>query len=150
MPEAILIAGANGAGKTTFARNQLPLAHAAAIFLNADEIQQTDPAFATPQAAARELLKRLDAIVAWRSDFALETTLSSMMYARRFPGWKAAGLTVSVYFLEVVTADLAVSRVARRVALRCTRPIKRWRIGGIISMWSRKDRTSCQPQSRRY
>jgi predicted ABC-type ATPase len=38
-PEAILIAGANGSGKTTFARQVLPLIHPAVAFLNADEIR---------------------------------------------------------------------------------------------------------------
>jgi len=38
MPEAVIIAGANGAGKTTFARHFVPLAFPNAEFLNADEI----------------------------------------------------------------------------------------------------------------
>lgn len=115
LPDAVLIAGANGAGKTTFARNLLPLSHPACVFLNADEIQR-EPAFAAPAAAGRELLRRLDAHVAQSADFAIETTLSSMMYARRIPAWRRAGYAITLYFLEVATADLAVARVAQRVA----------------------------------
>lgn len=40
VPVAILIAGANGSGKTTFARQMLPLLHPEASFINADEIQR--------------------------------------------------------------------------------------------------------------
>jgi predicted ABC-type ATPase len=57
--EAILIAGANGSGKTTFARQVLPLTHPTVQFLNADEIRHEDPRFASDVAATRELLRRL-------------------------------------------------------------------------------------------
>lgn len=40
MARAILVAGANGAGKTTFARQFLPTLYPGAVFLNADEIQR--------------------------------------------------------------------------------------------------------------
>jgi predicted ABC-type ATPase len=48
--------------------------------------------------------------------FALETTLSSGMYARQIPGWRAQGYQVWLYFLEAISADFAVARVAQRVA----------------------------------
>jgi len=112
----VLIAGANGAGKTTFARNVLPLVHSGCTFLNADEIQREDAAFSTPAAAGRELLRRLAELVSQRLSFALETTLSSRMYARDIPAWRAAGYQVWFYFLEAPSADFAVKRVAERVA----------------------------------
>lgn len=52
-PEAILIAGANGAGKTPFARQFLRVRYPAATFLNADEIQREHPAFASRGGRAR-------------------------------------------------------------------------------------------------
>lgn len=57
-PAAILIAGANGAGKTTFARQFLRVRYPGAKFLNADEIQREGAGFAHPVAAGRELLRR--------------------------------------------------------------------------------------------
>lgn len=59
MPKAIVICGANGAGKTSFARSLLPLLHPGVPFLNADEIQGDSPHLAHPIAASWELLKRL-------------------------------------------------------------------------------------------
>ena len=76
-PRAILIAGANGAGKTTFAREVLYVRYPIVTFLNADEIQREGGAFGHPFAAGRELLRRLDAQVAQRASFAVETTLAS-------------------------------------------------------------------------
>ena len=46
----------------------------------------------------------------------VETTLASRGYARRIPGWQAAGYDVSLHFLALPSADAAVARVARRVA----------------------------------
>ena len=52
MPEAIIIAGANGAGKTTFARQLLPALHPDVAFLNTDELQLENAALSHPVAAA--------------------------------------------------------------------------------------------------
>ena len=116
MPDAVLIAGANGAGKTTFAMNFVPLAFPDAEFLNADEIQRERAVEIAPLAAGRELLRRLAVRVDRREDFVIETTLSSAGYARMFPAWQARGYRISLHDLEVSSADLAVARVARRVA----------------------------------
>jgi predicted ABC-type ATPase len=116
LPKAIIFAGANGAGKTTFARNVLPLLHAECTFLNADEIQREDVRFGSPTAAGRELLHRLTNLLGNQASFALETTLSSRMYARDIPNWRAAGYAVWLYYLEATSADFAVARVAQRVA----------------------------------
>ena len=48
VPDAILIAGANGSGKTTFARQVLRLRYPEAEFINADEIQREDAQFEHP------------------------------------------------------------------------------------------------------
>jgi len=62
MAEAVLIAGANGAGKTTFARHFILAAFLDAVFLNADEIQREGPL--SPLQAGRELIRRMEALVA--------------------------------------------------------------------------------------
>jgi predicted ABC-type ATPase len=48
--------------------------------------------------------------------FALETTLSGRRYAGLIPEWRAAGYYVKLIFLNLPTPDLAVARVAARVA----------------------------------
>ena len=116
MLEAIVIAGANGAGKTTFARELLPALHPGVDFLNVDEVQTEAATFAHPVAAGRELLRRLDEKERRRDSFAIETTLSSTMYARRMRSWKTWGYRLSLHFIELPSEDFAVRRVAMRVA----------------------------------
>jgi predicted ABC-type ATPase len=116
MSDAVIIAGANGAGKTTFARAFLPMAFPGIVFLNVDEILREGPTFASPLAASREMLRRLDATAAAGDSFALETTLSSTMYVRRIADWRVRGYRVSLHFIELASADEAVARVATRVA----------------------------------
>jgi predicted ABC-type ATPase len=116
MPEAIIIAGANGAGKTTFARQLLPALHPGVDFLNVDELQFESAAFLHLVAAGREVLRRLADREHLRQSFALETTLSSTMYRRRIEGWRVLGYRVCLHFIQVPSEDFAVQRVAMRVA----------------------------------
>ena len=116
MPDAILIAGANGAGKTTFARQFLQVQYPRGEFLNADEIQREDLVFAHPVAAARELLRRMAVLEEANATFAIETTLSSTMYAKKLRAWPRLGYRTTLHFIELPSADYAVARVARRVA----------------------------------
>lgn len=116
MPEAVIIAGANGAGKTTFAREFVPVRFPNARFINADEISRESEAFANPVAAGRQMLIRLRSAVEQRQDFAIETTLASRSYALQIPSWQEAGYRVTLHFIEVPSADFAVDRVAQRVA----------------------------------
>lgn len=115
MANAIIIAGCNGAGKTSFARNLYNDVYSKAVFLNADEIQREDPTFAHPAAAGREFLRRLDELVARKRSFAIETTLSSSFYVARIRDWQQEGYHVILHFIEIESADLAVKRVSERV-----------------------------------
>ena len=114
-PQAILIAGPNGACKTTLARQLVPLGLPGARFFNADEIAR-EAAFAGPIASGREMLRRLDEAVTGNADFVLETTLASRRYLRAIPTWEAHGYTVGLHFIELPSANYAVARVAKRVA----------------------------------
>ncbi|MEM6257761.1 MAG: zeta toxin family protein [Planctomycetota bacterium] len=117
MPEAVIIAGANGAGKTTFARRVLSNTYPQCVFINADEIQREKPELAHPFAAGREMLRRLDEAVERTQSFTIETTLASRIYALRIPVWKEMGFTIDLHFIEVPSAEFAVKRVAQRVSL---------------------------------
>jgi predicted ABC-type ATPase len=155
----VIIAGANGAGKTTFARNLLPVSHPDCLFLNADEIQREGGKFATPSGAGRELLRRLENRLSTGESFAVETTLSSTNYARRIPGWRRRGYLTTLYFLQAVSADFVVARVAQRVAagghgipepdirrrfmrgIQLFQPTKRWLTCGIMSVSMKRVRS---------
>lgn len=120
MPTAILLAGPNGAGKTTFASQYLADGAEGFAFLNPDEIARAlGPELSTAERdlqAGRLLLDRLDGLVARRADFVVETTLSGKLYARRIPGWRAAGYHVALIYLRLPDAAASVRRVAERVA----------------------------------
>ncbi len=114
-----MIAGPNGAGKTTFAREFLPQEANCLSFINADLIAQGLSPFRPEEAAvsaARLMLKMIGDCVKRGESFAIETTLSGRTYARMIPQWKQAGFQVALFFLQLMSEDLAVNRVAARVA----------------------------------
>jgi predicted ABC-type ATPase len=118
-PTIIIIAGPNGAGKTTFAREFLPQEASCLTFINADLIAQGLSPFLPEEAAvraARLMLEMIAEYVEHGESFAIETTLSGRTYARMIPQWKQAGYQVALFFLQLPNEDLAVSRVADRVA----------------------------------
>src|SRR5438477_2807508 len=82
-PTIYLIAGCNGAGKTTFAREFLPKEVKCLRFLNADEIARGlspfDPSAGAIR-AARLLLTEFRSSVLRSDTFAVESTLSGRIY----------------------------------------------------------------------
>ena len=118
-PTIIIIAGPNGAGKTTFAREFLPREANCLTFINADLIARGLSPFRPEEAAvraARLMLEMIADCVRRGESFAIETTLSGRTYARMIPEWKQAGYQVAMFFLQLPSEDLAVARVADRVA----------------------------------
>jgi predicted ABC-type ATPase len=51
-----------------------------------------------------------------RRSFAFETTLAGLSFARQVPAWQAAGHDVKLIFLRLPGVELALARVAARVA----------------------------------
>lgn len=117
-PRCIIIAGPNGSGKTTFAREFLPGEGDCPIFINADLIAAGLSPF-QPEVAAiqagRLMLQRMDEAARDREDFAFETTLSGLTYLRRLRVWKKAGYRLHIIYLKLSSPQLALSRVAERV-----------------------------------
>ena len=115
----VIIAGPNGAGKTTFAREFLPNEANCPEFINADLIAAGLSPF-KPEAAAvragRLMLAEMDERVRQRRSFAFETTLSGHTYARRISKWLLLGYHVKLIFLSLPSVEMAVARVAARVA----------------------------------
>jgi predicted ABC-type ATPase len=115
----VIIAGPNGAGKTTFAREFLPNEAGCPIFVNADLIAAGLSPFAPELAAvkaARLMLASIAVHAAKGESFAFETTLAGLSYARMIPRWRRQGYAVKLLFLSLPDADMALARVAARVA----------------------------------
>lgn len=117
-PTIYVIAGCNGAGKTTFAKEFLPREVKCLRFLNADEIARGlspfDPAAGAIR-AARLLLSEFAASVARQETFALETTLSGRTYVRLFRNAKARGARIYLHYLWLPNPAIALARIQERV-----------------------------------
>lgn len=116
-PRIILIAGPNGAGKTTFAREFLPNEAGITNFINVNLLAQGLSPFA-PEAAAGTARLLMDRVIrdqlAQRHDFAIETTFSTLEYARKLQTWRKFGYRVELIFLGLVAPELAMARVGSR------------------------------------
>jgi predicted ABC-type ATPase len=117
-PRCIVIAGPNGAGKTTFAREYLPKVAGVIQFVNADLIAQglapLDPRLAA-LAAGRLVLKEISRLAVAHVDFAFESTLSGVNYARHMTKWKKQGYRIEIAYLRLKSPRLALRRIAARV-----------------------------------
>jgi len=118
-PRAFVIAGPNGSGKTTFAREFLSTEAACPIFLNADLIaaglSPLHPEAANTK-AMRLMAEQMRACVEARRDFAVESTLAGRTYVSLMRGWRAAGYRVKIIYLWLDAVELAIGRVRFRVA----------------------------------
>ena len=114
-----IIAGPNGAGKTTFALEYLPREADCPDFINVDLIAAGLSPLNPERGAIRAgriMLAEIHRRVQDGESFAFETTLSGVAYARMVPRWRNAGYNVRLFFLSLPTAELAIARVATRVA----------------------------------
>jgi predicted ABC-type ATPase len=117
-PTIYVIAGCNGAGKTTFAREFLPKEVKCLRFLNADEIARGLSPLA-PNAAAikagRLLLSEVRSCLRKGETFALESTLSGLTYVRLFQQARVLGYQIELHYLWLSSATQAIARVRQRV-----------------------------------
>ena len=119
-PSVVILAGANGAGKSTAAAALLHGAFGVDEFVNADVIARGLSAFDPDRvaiAAGRIMLARLNELAAQRADFAFETTLASRSFAPWLRNLRTSGYDVHLFFLWLSSADLAIARVADRVGM---------------------------------
>ncbi|MDR1983998.1 MAG: zeta toxin family protein [Prevotellaceae bacterium] len=119
MPKLYIIAGCNGAGKTTVSYTVLPGMLHCKEFINADEIARGISPFnveKTAIAAGRIMLMRIKELTEARVDFALETTLATRSYVPFVKYAQQKGYTVSLIYFWLNSPELAIQRVAERVA----------------------------------
>lgn len=118
-PKLYIIAGPNGAGKTTFVLRFLPFYADCINFVNADLIASGLSPFSPEIAAIKAgklMLDEIDNFRQQRADFAFETTLSGRTYVSLLQNMRSEGYEVHIYFLWLRSTDLALERVAERVA----------------------------------
>jgi predicted ABC-type ATPase len=118
MPELFIIAGCNGAGKTTAAYNLLPEVFQTTEFINADEIARginKDDVDRAAFAAAKIMLNKMNDFIAAGKSFAIETTLSGLTYLKLIEEAKNEGFAITLFFLYLESDEIAVERVALRV-----------------------------------
>jgi predicted ABC-type ATPase len=117
-PTIYLIAGSNGAGKTTFAIEFLRKRAARIRFLNADEIARGLSPLAPRRVAlkgGRILLSEVKSCIARGESFALESTLSGKTYVTLLQTAQAKGYRVQLHYLRIATVTDAIERIAQRV-----------------------------------
>jgi len=119
MPNLYIIAGCNGAGKTTASYTILPEILDCREFVNADNIAAGISPF-NPESVAIEagriMLKRIDELLSEEVDFAFETTLATRSYVSFIKKAKQVGYQVTLLYFWLNSPQMAYDRVAKRVS----------------------------------
>lgn len=114
-----IIAGCNGAGKTTASFTVLPEMLDCREFVNADEIARGLSPF-HPEGVAiqagRLMIERVIHLLKEGETFAFETTLSTRSYVKLIKQAQKRGYFVTLLFFSLATPEQAVQRVAKRVS----------------------------------
>ena len=119
MPNLYIIAGCNGAGKTTASFTVLPEMLNCREFVNADEIARGLSPFQQDKAAidaGRIMLSRVKELINLKEDFAFETTLSARYYVTLIKEAQQQGYFVTLVFFWLNSIDIALKRVKIRVS----------------------------------
>ncbi|WP_277011491.1 zeta toxin family protein [Capnocytophaga granulosa] len=114
-----IIAGCNGAGKTTASFTILPEVLDCKEFINADEIAKGLSPFqpeSVAMQAGRIMLARMDELLQKGETFAFETTLATKSYKQKIEWAQANGYEVTLLFFWLDSPNMAKERVAQRVA----------------------------------
>jgi len=114
-----IIAGCNGAGKTTASFTILPEILKCKEFVNADEIARGLSPFQPEKVAidaARIMIERIKELIQENQNFAFETTLSSRSHRNKIIEAKKKEYKITMLFFWLRTVELAKKRVKIRVS----------------------------------
>ena len=113
-----IIAGCNGAGKTTASFTILPEILQCKEFVNADEIAKGLSPFQPEKVSfesGRIMLNRIQELFNNNESFAFETTLATKSYKQKIIHAKKNGYNTTLLFFWLKNSDLAKERVKTRV-----------------------------------
>lgn len=113
-----IIAGCNGAGKTTASFTILPEILDCKEFVNADEIAKGLSPFQPEKVSfesGRIMLNRIQELFNNNESFAFETTLATKSYKQKIIESKKNGYNTTLLFFWLKNSDLAKERVKIRV-----------------------------------
>lgn len=116
-PKLIIIGGANGSGKTTFAREIV--ANFGIKYLGADEIaaelDSKQPEKVAIE-AARVFSRRFNNSIEIGESLIVESTLSGLSLKKFLVKARENNFSISIFFVYLDSAELCVQRVSARVA----------------------------------
>lgn len=119
MKHLYIIAGCNGAGKTTASMTILPKSLLVKEFVNADEIAKGLSPF-NPEGVAIEagrlMLERIQYLLGKGESFSIEKTLATRSYVNLVQEAHKLGYVVHLIYFWLNSPQLAVDRVAERVS----------------------------------
>ncbi len=118
MKNLYILAGCNGAGKTTVAYHILPELLKCKEFVNADEIAKGISPFQPEKVsfeAGKIMSKRIADLLNQNKSFAIETTLSALTYRNKIKDAQSKGYCVTMIFFWLQSVELAKERVRLRV-----------------------------------
>lgn len=118
MPTIYIIAGCNGAGKSTAANVILPQFLNCKEFVNADSIAAGLSPFQPETVsfqAGRIMLNRIKELISERTTFAFETTLTTKSYVNIIKKAKAKKYKIVLFYFWLNSVELALARIEDRV-----------------------------------
>ena len=119
MPRLYIISGCNGSGKTTASYTLLPELLDCSEFVNADEFAKSLSPFGPEAAsisASRFMMKKVQYLFSRREDFCIETTLATRSLLKMVRRAQEQGYFVTVIYFWLRSPEIAIARVAARVA----------------------------------
>jgi predicted ABC-type ATPase len=114
--ELIIVGGANGVGKTTFAIKYA--SRRDCLYLGADAVAAElapDAPNLIPVAAGEELIRRLATALKGQESFLLESTLAGRTLQHTIREARDAGFVIKIVYLFLDSPDMCVQRVQERV-----------------------------------
>ena len=116
---AIIIAGPNGSGKTTFVSEYLRDSEMS-VYISADAIAERlvsrpEEMDSVKIQAGRLFIKEIHELIEAGTDFIVEVTLSGKGFTRTISQLKRVGYTVTIVFIFLKSPETSVARVRNRV-----------------------------------